>query len=213
MDLEQKVHFLRKCPLFTDLELSILQQLASVTMEKTFPAHSIVIEEGDKADVLYIIGSGAVKVYHMTEEGKNIPLNLLKEGAVIGEMALLDGHYRSATVETILPTTLLAIRDRDFRSILEKEPHFAIQLLTQLSKKIRDIDDRIVNNEERVPERTMYILSLLSKAADSPIINLTHEELADLIGITRPRLTEALHRLEAKGKISLSSHTIRLRET
>lgn len=210
MDLQEKVQVLRACTLFTDLEPSIIQQIATMAIENRFPTHSVVIEEGDKADELYIICEGAVQVYHLNEEGKTIPLNLLKEGDVIGEMALLDGQYRSATVETVLPTTLLAIKEKDFLTILEKNPQIAVQLLAQLSKKIREIDDRIVHNEEKVPERTMYILTLLSKAADSPTIHLTHEELADLVGITRPRLTEALHKLESEGKLSLSSHNITL---
>ncbi|KXK08909.1 MAG: cAMP-activated global transcriptional regulator CRP [Microgenomates bacterium OLB22] len=210
MDLSEKVRFLQTLPLFAGFTEDFIQQIAEKVHQRDLPKHTIIIEEGDEADMLYIIYRGAVQVYHLNEDGKNIPLNLLKEKDVIGEMALLDGHYRSATVETVLPTSVLTMTAKDFRGILEKEPRFAIRLLTQLSNKIREIDERIIHKEERIPERTMHLLTLFSRATNSPTIHLTHEELADLIGITRPRLTEALHKLEVEGKITLSAHKITL---
>lgn len=209
MTLDAKVSLLKKSFLFADLDRSELEEIAQSADEVFLPAHTLFIHEADEADAAYIIDSGTLKIYTINEHGKEIPLNIAGHGATVGEMAILDGGLRSANVETLTDVRMLKLPKSKFQSILLKNPPLSLKLLSILSKKIRSMDENFVaihTNSTLQLAHTM--LKTLAKAYASNEIPLTHEELAQLIGSTRPRVTEALHELEKRSLIETSSKKI-----
>lgn len=211
MTLQDKVALIRATFLFEDVDNGELEQIALVSQEIDFEPHKLIVEQGMPAKAAYIICSGNVKVYTLSADGKEIPLTLLHEGDIFGEMALLDGEPRSATVESLTHIRTLRIEKKPLFDLFHKHPNIMFKLLATLSKKIRMLDATIEElHTENVTHRTLTILSTLKDSFKTSDIPLTHEELALLTGITRPRLTEALHSLEKEGKVTLSHKIIHL---
>ncbi|MBP9798140.1 Crp/Fnr family transcriptional regulator [Candidatus Woesebacteria bacterium] len=211
MTIQDKVALIRKIFLFDNLSESELEHIAMVAQEMDYEPHHRIIEQGMAAKAAYVISSGSAKVYILSPDGKEIPLNVLREGDIFGEMALLDGEPRSATVESLTHMHTLRIPKEPLFDLFRSHTDITFKLLATLSKRIRTSDSTIeVLHTDNLTSRTLHILTTLKSSFKTSDIPLTHEELALLTGITRPRLTEALHSLEKEGKIILSHKNIRI---
>ena len=100
-DLEAKIQFLRRVPIFGALNEDCLQRVASIMVEKSYSRKSIVFHEGDHGDTLYIIKGGRVKIAKVAIDGREKTLTILQPGDFFGEMAIFDNMPRSATAEAI----------------------------------------------------------------------------------------------------------------
>lgn len=209
MSTEEKKSIIASLPIFHGLSSQELDLLTQITNEKVLAPHSIFIKQDDTSRDVYFILSGNVRVYKLTEEGKEVHLALLSSGDIVGEMALIDNEPRSANVETIQETQLLFIRGSDFDNLLLHHPEMNIHLLRILSKRIREID----TNTERIstktlPERTLDTLNILAHHFKNRKITLSQEELSLIIGATRARVTEALQILQNEGKVKVEHRKI-----
>src|ERR1043166_8511401 len=100
-DLEAKIQFLRRVPIFGALNEDSLQRVASIMLEKSYSRKSIVFHEGDHGDTLYIIKAGRIKIAKVAIDGREKTLTILQPGDFFGEMAIFDNLPRSATAEAI----------------------------------------------------------------------------------------------------------------
>lgn len=209
MTLDAKIELLQKSFLFAEFSRHDLEEIVQTTEEVTLPSHTIFIHENDEPDGAYIIDKGSVKIYSITPEGKEIPLNIAGHGNIVGEMAIIDGQPRSAFAETLSETHMLKISTKSFHDILLNKPSVALTLLKTLSIRVRTLDQNVkAIHTESSAELTLGALKTLAAGYENNEIPLTHEDLAKLVGITRPRLTEALHALEKQGILTLSSKKI-----
>ena len=86
---------LQKVSLFEGLPEEDLKKLTELAAVRAFPRNTVIISEGDESDSMYVVLAGKVKVYLSDDEGKEIIINILKEGDYFGELALLDEAPRS----------------------------------------------------------------------------------------------------------------------
>jgi CRP/FNR family cyclic AMP-dependent transcriptional regulator len=129
---------LAKVPLFRDLNKKALERLAKVARPRNFRSGEQVVKEGDEGVGFFLINSGKVDV---TRGGTH--LNSLGAGQFFGEMALLDNYRRSATVTASEPTACLGIMRSDFIAELRGSPDIAVEMLTLMSRRIRELDQRL----------------------------------------------------------------------
>lgn len=186
--------------------------LAPIVRQKTFPPHELIIEQEDiSSPEAFFIISGSVKVYRVTSDGNEVPIAVLGEGEVVGELALLDDQPRSANVETLQESVMLCLNRHDFMKVLSAHPQTAINLLKTLSVRVREngktLEDMYSLN---LYERTWKTLKTLSSFFPNHDVNLSQEELATIIGATRARVTEVLNELKSQGKITLSHRRIKI---
>ena len=132
--------FLRKVPLFEGLSDEDLEAIAKVTISRTYDKDQIIILAEEEGDALFIIESGQVKVSIVSEDGREAILSLLGNGAVFGELSLLDGKPRSANVVATENTGLYMVRRADFLQLIYKVPKIAIALLAELAARLRKTD-------------------------------------------------------------------------
>jgi len=142
-------------PIFATLPPENRLELAGLLKEKTFPANQPVFWLGERGDEFYIVRSGKVNVSAPDEAGKEVLLATLGPGHFFGEISLLDGGPRTATVRAASDTTLLSLQRADFLTFLEKHPGAAIHMLTILGQRQRDTLEKmrgIRNVNEAVAE-------------------------------------------------------------
>jgi CRP/FNR family cyclic AMP-dependent transcriptional regulator len=128
----EKVLFLSNVPLFADMDARELSRVAVVAEEVVFPAGSLVFAEGDYGDSLYFIVEGTVRVHR-----GDATLATLGERSYFGEMAILDGEPRSASISCESDCLLLRIDQDSFLRILEQQPRAALAVIRALIQLIR----------------------------------------------------------------------------
>jgi CRP-like cAMP-binding protein len=128
-------------PLFSSLSPRYRKHLADLTEEQRFMAGAWVVEEGEIGDTFYLILEGEAKVTDRT--GRTV--NRLYPGVFFGEISLLDGGARTATVIAETPLTTLTLRRKDFMKLLQQEPHVAVNLLSHVAGLLRRLQRSIAN--------------------------------------------------------------------
>ena len=112
------VELLARVPLFSELSREELERISRVAIPRSFPAGVRVFHEGDRSDACYLVRSGDLRVTREHSDGRAIALATLGPGDIFGELAMLDGQARSASVETLSDSELLALPAADFRRLL-----------------------------------------------------------------------------------------------
>jgi len=130
----EQVLALKSASLFRQTPDDVLADVASQVDELAFDKGEIIFRKGDHGDSLYVIVSGRVEV----RDGERL-LNELDEGAIFGELALLDPSPRSATVKTLEPAHLLQLNDEHFRTVLAERPEVAAAVIHVLTSYIRSL--------------------------------------------------------------------------
>jgi CRP-like cAMP-binding protein len=137
---------LKDVPLFRDLPRKSVDRIARHASPVSYAAGEVVFREGDEGTGFFVITEGKVGI---SVAGTQI--TQLGSGGFFGEMALLDNHRRSATVQAVTDTRCFAISRKDFLADLRDSPETALELLAALSRRVRDLDQRIRHLERSVP--------------------------------------------------------------
>ena len=121
-EVETSVELLRSVPLFADLEEGELERFSRVAVPRSFPAGTRVFHEGDHSDACYIVREGSFRVTREHSDGRAITLATLGPGEIFGELAMLDGEIRSASVEALIDGELLALPASDVQGAARPPP-------------------------------------------------------------------------------------------
>lgn len=136
---------LASVPLFSQLSRKDLSRLGRAVVERNYKKGETIVKEGEQAVAFFIIASGRVEVTG-TRAKKTQKINDLGPGQVFGEMALLDGMPRAATVKATEDTTCLVLSRWDFVAELRTNPHIAVGMLPILSRRLREADEKLYTN-------------------------------------------------------------------
>ena len=131
----RKVELLRQIPLFSTCTQRELAEVATLTVEAEFKKGAILTREGQSGGIAFVISSGTAEV---VRGGRR--LARLREGDVVGELSLIDGEPRSATVQATSDIEVLEIAAADLRKLLKRAPSVVRKLLEAMSLRLRDTD-------------------------------------------------------------------------
>jgi len=211
------IELLKGVDLFSALGSGQLEQLAALVIRKTFVRdETIILEDDDSVQALFLIASGEVKVYVSGSDGRETILSLLSKGDFFGEMSLIDGEPRSASVKAVTDADLLILRREHFIKQVEKTPELAMGLLVEMSKRIRKANRQISS----LAMLTVYgrvaatILNLMQErgvrvhSEGGKMVTVirnrpTQQQLAEMSGTTRETVSRVLSALAKKGTISV----------
>ncbi|MCC6381526.1 MAG: cyclic nucleotide-binding domain-containing protein [Dehalococcoidia bacterium] len=129
---------LARVPLFRDLPRKSLERLEKFVRPRNFRAGDVIFREGEEGVGFFLITDGKVEVSR-----GGVSIASLGPDEFFGEMALLDNHRRSATVTAVSDTQCLAIMRADFLAELRNGPDLAIELLAVMSRRVRELDERL----------------------------------------------------------------------
>ncbi len=131
-------------PLFSQLSRKDLTRLGRAVVERNYRKGETIVKEGEQAVAFFIITGGKVEVVGTAAGKKTKQLNELGPGQFFGEMALLDGAPRNATVKALDAVSCLVLSRWDFVAELRTNPHIAVAMLPVLSKRLREADIRMM---------------------------------------------------------------------
>lgn len=134
---------LKRVPIFSQLKEEELDKIRNLCVSKKYDKDQIILIEEDPGNSMFLIQKGRVKVSRMSDDGREVILSILESGGFFGEMSLLDGKARSASVTALEDSHVLILRRGDFLKLMEDHPQIAIGLLKELAARIRRSDTQI----------------------------------------------------------------------
>lgn len=148
---------LAKIPLMADLAREDLAALASLLTREEIAAHQTICWIGERGDDFYIVQTGHVEIVQPDEDGKEFTVSSLGPGGFFGEISLLDGGPRTATVRTTSDCVVLTLGRDHFLQFVEKHPTAAVHMLAELGRRHRELLDMLrgVQNANTVMEKRL----------------------------------------------------------
>ena len=196
---------------FAPLHPETVRAIAASGVVRTFPRNTILINEGDVGDALFVVLSGRVKIFSSNEAGREFVIDFHGPGEYVGEMSL-DGEPRSASVITVEPTTCAVVNRTQFRDFILAHPDFAMHLIERLIHRVRVTTGNLKSLAlSDVYGRLARLLNTLAHDIDGKLIvpeKLTQQDIADRVGASRDMIGKLMKDLVAGGYLAVEERTI-----
>lgn len=200
--------FLRGHPIFGALGPELLNQLSSYAIPRPVKRGTTIVTRGEPGTSLFAICSGTVKISAPSAEGKGAVFNVLEEGAIFGEIAVLDGLPRTADAIALTDCDLMVIERRDFVTLVRERPEFALKLIEVLCRRLRHTtgqleDVMFLDLPGRLAKALLQALENSGPASGGKKIALTQRNLSEMIGMSRESTNKQLRAWEKLKLIEL----------
>jgi CRP/FNR family cyclic AMP-dependent transcriptional regulator len=210
------MNMLENVPLFSGLSRDALAEIEQHSSIKSFKKNAIVINQDDQTYSLYVILSGAVKVFISGEDGREAVLNHQTAGDYFGDLALIDKQPRVASVMTTEPSRFMIISREDFMACLSKNPEIAINLIKPMTSRMRMLARNVSNLAllDVYGRVARVLLEQAEEQEDGEMITekMTQQEIADMVGASRAMVSRILKDLKAGGYISVNKKRITIHQ-
>ncbi|MGA7159928.1 MAG: Crp/Fnr family transcriptional regulator [Bacteroidota bacterium] len=212
----EEVNFLRNVPIFNELSDQELEKIAGLGVRKKYKKGSIILLEEETGAALFVIVSGKVKIVRMDDDGREVILSILGGSDFFGEMAILDGLTRSASVVATSKSELFMIHRRDFLKLLNDYPMVAIALLRELTGRLRKADAQIksLSLKDAAGRVANVVLQLADEIGmfrkgrveidELPL----QQDLANMAGTSRETISRMIHKFIKKGYLQLQGNRL-----
>ena len=217
---QEEINFLRNVPIFSDLEEKDLQKIVKLGIRQKYKRGNIVVLEQESGAALFVIVSGKVKVVRMDEDGREVILSMFGPGEFFGEMSLLDGQARSASVVATMKSELFMIHRRDFLKLLHEHPQVAISLLGELTTRLRKADTQIKSlSLKDASGRVANVILMLAddigvfRKGKVEIDELPlQQDMANMAGTSRETVSRMLHQFVREGHLLLEGNKLTIND-
>jgi CRP-like cAMP-binding protein len=208
-----QVH-LRKIPLLADLSDEEIVKVKGEMRYRHFPKRSVVLHKGGSGDALLFLLSGQLQVIDVTEDGRAVGLRMLAAGDFFGEIALINGSTRSASVIATSEVLVAFLPASTALHLFSHSPSVAQKMLGHLAQKIqRDSEFRALLSINNTTRRIYTYITLMQQTEDKDgrrvVENLpTHQDIANMINTSRETVTRALLVLAQQGIVQKDAHRL-----
>jgi CRP/FNR family cyclic AMP-dependent transcriptional regulator len=216
--------YIELIPLFAGLPQSDIEQLAARSRVRHYPAKTQIVWRGEPGDTLYVVQSGKVKVHSATENGSEVTIHILGQGACFGELSIIDESPRSADISTLEPTECLVLDGSSLREAIDRNPKLAWHLLRHLAGMVRRMSDSFETLASRdVPGRVAQLLLGLAEHHGKPWsgdpknpkqahavridVSLSRNDIKSFVGATREHVTRIMGDLARTGCVATDPAT------
>ena len=196
---QDRLALLRNHPLFRELPPTVIDRLGSYMKRRTVARGSAIFAKGDPGDSLMGVLAGTVKISVPSADGRDVVLNIIHEGGIFGEIALLDGHPRTADATAMSECQLMIIERRDFVPFLQSQSDVALKFIEILCARLRRTSEQ-VQDVTFLDLPTRLAKALLRLAGDAPTprrkVTITQRDLSQMIGMSRESTNKQLRAWE-----------------
>lgn len=204
------VELLGRVPVFATLDPEDVEKVAELAVPRAFEAGQVVFREGDASDTCYVVRSGSARAVREHPDGRTITLATFGPGDIFGELAMFEDELRSATVEAVRATEVVAVLGPDMRRLMVEHPQISVRLVIALGRRLRDTNERLARQSfQTVQSRVAVVLrDMVAQAiaagapASEVLVTATQADLAKLAGSSRESASRFLAVLERAGVIS-----------
>lgn len=207
---EEDRHWLTRSSLFGGLDPVLLDRLASLCRRRDLARGQLLFSQGDEADGLYIVTAGILRIMLVAGDGRELTLNLMEPGDVVGEISLLDGLPRSAGAVAMTDVTCLVLGQSAFETALDENPSLSRQIIYALCELLR-------RNTESISDRAFLdlrgrlcrLFGALAvghgrqgdDGATEIALPITQTDVAAMLGVTREAVNKQINALSKVGMV------------
>ena len=204
-----RLEFLKSIPYFSDLSFAELESIGKLVFEKTAERGGMVLLEGESAENLYFVVSGAVRVFKTSAEGREQTLDIVRPRESFNDVPIFDGGPNPASARAMGPVILYGIKKQDMEVTVRDHPQIALNVVKVLARRVRHLLSLVEDLSFRhVISRVARILFQHIGSDMGPGPRLTQQEMAALAGTAREVVGRSLKTLEEKGAIRVDRHRI-----
>jgi CRP-like cAMP-binding protein len=204
-----ETRFLKSTQYFAGLDYDKLDLVQKLVFAKKFDKGEIIVNEGEPADALYFVGSGAVKTFRSSVDGKEQALNIVRPGESFNDVAMFDNGSNLASAQAMGPVTVYGILKRDLLAFLRDHPETALIVANILAVRLRYfvslIDDL---SFKPVVGRVAKILLEYGGNGAGTGQRITQQDMAAIVGTVREVIGRSLKTLERNNVIRMERHRI-----
>ena len=213
----ERIGVLKSVALFADLSERELAFLGDHSSVKHFGANELIFSEGDPCQGLFIVQSGAVKIFKMAPNGREQVLGVERSGNSVAELPVFDGGNYPASTIAVEDSDLLFVRKEDFRALCLEHPEVALKVLRVVGRRLRGLVG-IIEELSFTTVRQRLIAYLLrisggavgTKKSVELSLPVSHQQLAAELGTVRELVSRNLSRLQAEGLIKLQARSVQI---
>lgn len=202
---------LRDVGIFQDLTLDEIRELEKNYHFKEAAANTVFYESHQAGETVFFIKEGRVRLYHLSAEGKTYTTAILEAGAFFGEMTMLDSSGYDSYAEAVSDSVIGLISRADFEKVLLADCRISFRIIEAMGKRLIEAEQRLADSVlKKFPSRLVSLLLRFARKNGLTTVHLTHEELAQLLGMRRETVTRILNDLQNQELIDLHRGRITL---
>lgn len=207
--MNKKLWYIQQLDLFKGIAKDKLHAIESLFSMKQYCKREVIFEPGDK-DKVFIVKTGQVELYQLNPSGKKVIIEVLRPGSLFGDLG--SDSPLEIFVEATTDSYVCSLDKNKFFSLVSQYPDLSEKLMKQLFNRLMSVEKKASSMaaDSALQRLVKLLLSLgRGKAQDMEITdNFTHEQLAQMLGISRQTVTTLINHLEHKGIITRSKKTI-----
>ncbi|HXX70824.1 MAG TPA: Crp/Fnr family transcriptional regulator [Candidatus Acidoferrum sp.] len=210
---------MRKNGFFCQLPGPALQAFTNVKFTTTYPAQAVLYVEGQAPRGVYMLCKGRVKLTMNSADGKTLIVRICEPGEILGAQAAISGEPYELTAEALQPCQVDFVRREDFMRLLREQPEIAAAAMCQLSNGYRRAcqEIRYLGLSRSASEKVaQFLLETSSKGQQTNQgkrfhLGLTHEEISQIVGISRETVTRTMTEFKSKALIATKGAMVVIR--
>jgi CRP-like cAMP-binding protein len=214
--MPERLWYLQRCRLFEQLAAADLEMLESRARVRSFARNAPVYLPRERADAVYVLISGRIRLISITEQGKHSILALIEPGDLFGELAVAGAEEREEYAEAAAASTVVSIPRDALDAVLQRNAPLTLRLTRLIGMRRQTIERRLRNvlfrsNRQRMLSLLWELIPRYGRKQGHGVvldIKLSHHDLAALIGVTRESVTVALGELQSEGLLSIGRQKI-----
>src|SRR5919109_838841 len=219
-DADLKAGLLREVDLFAGLTLDQLREISRTLPMSTCQTGGLVTSPDDEDERLYIVKRGRVRLYRLTPDGKQLTLDILDKGRIVGRMSWLGQELNEVYAEAIEDAVVCSFTPDELRRLIDRFPGIGLNMIRYLSDRLAVSErEREVmafrSVEQRLAARLLELAERFGKSSEDGVAidaRLTQQELADMIGTSRETLATTVSSLRERGILDMEHQRVVVRD-
>jgi CRP/FNR family transcriptional regulator, cyclic AMP receptor protein len=219
-EADLKAGLLREIDLFAGLSSDELRQISRTLPMTTCRVGGLVTSPDEEDERLYIVKRGRVRLYRLTPDGKQLTLDILDKGRIVGRMSWLGQELNEVYAEAVEDALICSFTPDELRRLIDRYPSIGVNIIRYLSDRLTVSErEREVmayrSVEQRLAARLLELLDRFGVEEEGGTAidaRLTQQELADMIGTTRETLAQTVSRLRERGVLQMGNQRVLVRD-
>lgn len=207
---------LKRAPTFSDFNEAELEEVAQLVIERKFKRHTVIFHENEPGNAFYIIKTGRIKVYKVSEDGRELIIGIFGDGGIFGDVPVFDGGPYPASAAAMTDSVVWSINRADFERLIRAHPEISLKVIRVLGRRLRQAHNLLRDMAlKNVPQRLASLLLKLkeeygSETASGTVLELplSRQDMAELIGVSRETATRELSKFAKAGLIEVDGRRI-----
>lgn len=211
-----KYDYLRQISIFSELKDEHLKKIHDISLPRKYGKGRIIIMEGEPGEAFFYVKSGLIKISKLSSDGREHILHILNEGHIFAEVTLFNKTVYPATAEVLEEAEIGMIKNEDLEKVIMQNPELSLQLIKYLNKRLVEAHMKIRNlalydTYGRTAQALMKLAEDYGRKSTKGIeldLNISRQELANIVGTTRETVIRALTAFKKEHSIDIDKNTI-----